>query len=269
MTKKKKTVTTQPKVDLKTKSTGKSLVPVITAVVVIALAVFTFYRYSNKKAAVVPTATPTPTTVEVSNPINLPKPALTSKTSIEAALQSRRSRRDYLDKALSLKQISQMLWSAQGVTTTWGGRTAPSAKSAYPLTVYFAAYKVDDLNPGVYRYIPGDREPVHQIVQIKSGNLQKEVGTAIGQNAAQNSSVVFIIAGDMNAMAKAFDGKRVDNNVYLEAGHAAENMYLQAESLGLGMVTMAGFDGGKVAAAMGIPGNETVIYAIPLGFPKP
>ena len=73
----------------------------------------------------------------------------------------------------------------------------------------------------------------------------------------------------MAKMAKAFDGVRNDNNVYLEVGHAAQNMYLQAESLGLGMVSMAGFDGTKVAAAAGIPVNETIIYAIPFGIPKP
>ena len=161
-----------------------------------------------------------------------------------------------------------MLWAGQGVTADWGGRTAPSAKSAYPLTLFVVASNVGDLNPGLYRYVPGDHEMLHQLVLVKPGDLKAVIGETIGQNAAKEAPVVVFITGDMEKMAKVYDGKRQDNNVYLEAGHAAQNMYLQAESLGLGMVTMAGFNGEKVKEVLGLPATETVIYAIPIGFPK-
>lgn len=252
------------------KSQVNRLLPISTTVVVVALAIIAYFVWLNGQAKLKANqSTPTtPATVQLTNAITLPKPSTNGKMSVEAAMFNRRSRRDFVDTSLNLKQISQMLWAAQGVTVNWGGRTAPSAKSAYPLTVYLAAYKVEGLDPGIYRYIPGDRDPVHQIVLVKAGNLKTEVGAAVGQNAAANPPALLVITGDMAKMAKAFNNVREDNNVYLEVGHAAENLYLEAESLGLGMVTIAGFNEDKVKSVMGLPAGETVIYAIPFGIPK-
>ncbi|MBI2326318.1 SagB/ThcOx family dehydrogenase [Candidatus Collierbacteria bacterium] len=255
----KKTAKTKP---------GRS-VPLLGIALILSLSILAYIRWLNGQVPDSAQKIEDSPTIVVAAPISLPKPSLTSRTSVEAAMQTRRSRRDFTGDSLNIKQVGQMLWSAQGVTTDWGGRTAPSAKSAYPLTVYLVATKVIDLAPGIYQYLPGEREAVHQIQLIKQGDLHTVIGTAIGQNAATNPPALIIIAADMAKMAKAFDGVRNDNNVYLEVGHAAQNMYLQAESLGLGMVSMAGFDGTKVAAAAGIPANETIIYAIPFGIPKP
>ena len=247
---------------------GRS-VPLLGIALILSLSILAYVRWLNGQVPEAAQKIEDPPTVVVVAPVPLPKPSLTSRTSVEAAMRTRRSRRDFTADSLNLKQIGQMLWAAQGVTTDWGGRTAPSAKSAYPLTVYLVANKVIDLTPGTYQYLPGEREAIHKIQLIKQGDLHTVIGIANGQNAASNPPALIIIAADMAKMAKAFDGVRKDNNVYLEVGHASQNMYLQAESLGLGMVTMAGFDGTKVAAAAGIPTNETIIYAIPFGVPKP
>ncbi len=244
-------------------------VPLLAVAMILSLSILGYIKWLKSQVPNQPKTEAPPALVQVAPPINLPKPVLTSRMSVEAAMQARRSRRDFIADALNLKQVSQMLWSAQGVTANWGGRTAPSAKSAYPLTVYLAAHQVVGLDPGVYRYLPGELEALHQIQLIKPGNIQKELGEAIGQNAAANPPAILIISGNMEIMAKAFDNVRHDNNVYLEAGHAAQNLYLQAESLRLGMVTMAGFSGAKVAEVLGTPANETIIYAIPFGIPKP
>lgn len=260
-----------PKTKLSPKKATRSSrqVPLLGIALILSLSILAYVRWLKAQTIQTTQKVETPSTVAVAAPVILPKPSLTSRTSVEAAMQSRRSRRDFTSDSLNIKQVGQMLWAAQGVTADWGGRTTPSAKSAYPLTVYLVANRVLDLTPGIYQYLPGEREAVHQIQLIKQGDLHEAIGTAIGQNAAANPPALIIIAADMNKMAKAFDGKRMDNDVYLEVGHAAENMYLQAESLGLGMVTMAGFDGSKVAAVTGIPVNETIIYAIPFGIPKP
>ncbi len=244
-----------------------SLFPLFTVLFVLSLSLFTYLKWSSR--LIPPPNIPTKTdTVTVVAPIPLPKPSLSSKTSIESALQGRRTVRDFTANAISLKMLSQMLWSAQGVTADWGGRTAPSAKSTYPLTLYILTNRVDDLKSGVYRYISGDREMVHQIVLEKAGDIKDKVAEAIGQNSAKDPAAIVFIVGDMDKMARAYDGRRVDNNVYLEAGHAAQNMYLQAQSLGLGMVAVANFSGDKIKEILTIPTNLTVIYAIPLGLPK-
>lgn len=252
----------------KTVNTGR-FVPLLAIALILSLSLVAYYKWLNSQSAPSQKEVSAPVTVEVAAPVSLPKPSLTSRTSLETALQTRRSRRDFTSDALNLKQVGQMLWSAQGVTADWGGRTAPSAKSAYPLTVYLIAYNVIDLTSGVYKYLPGEREAVHQLQLLQKGDLREALGEAIGQNAAANPPAILIIAGNMEVMAKAFDNVRHDNNVYLEAGHAAQNLYLQTESLKLGMVTIAGFDGAKVAKVVGIPDSETIIYAIPFGIPKP
>lgn len=208
------------------------------------------------------------TTVTLVKPTDLPTPILDSKTSVEKALKNRRSIRTFTDQSVSLKQLSQMLWAAQGVTADWGGRTTPSAKSAYPLTVYVLVSKVEGTNPGLYSYLPGTTKPQHQLSLLKPGNLIEAFGTAVGQNSANQAPVSLIITGDFEKMATAFGGKRIDSNVYLEAGHSAQNLYLEAESLGLGMVTVAGFDQSKVREVIGTPQNEEIIYVIPFGHPK-
>jgi SagB-type dehydrogenase family enzyme len=247
----------------------RRLVPILGIVLILSLSLLAYGIWLKGQTAKTTPKTENPATVTLAAPLSLPKPMLTSKTSVEAAMQSRRSRRDFTSDSLNIKQIGQMLWSAQGVTADWGGRTAPSAKSAYPLTVYLVVNKVIDLDPGVYQYLPGEREAQHQIQLVKQGDLHEALGVAIGQNAASNPPALILLTGNMDKMAKAFANKRMDNDVYLEAGHAAENMYLEAESLGLGMVTMAGFDQAKVRPIAGIPDTETVIYAIPLGITKP
>jgi len=201
--------------------------------------------------------------------LDLPNPNLSSNTSLETALFRRRSRRSFLDQSLTLKQVSQMLWAAQGTTTDWGGRTAPSAKSAYPLTLYLVANNVSDLDSGVYRYLPGEKPNTHQLEIIRQTDLKEKMAEAVGQASAKNAPALIVITGDFAKMSAAFDGKKLDNNVYLEAGHAAQNAYLQAESLKLGVVVVGGFNPEKVAKIINSPASETLIYVIPLGHPEP
>ena len=252
----------------KKKSSSKNIIPLLTILLVISLSLFVYIEWATANKAKLNPQKTQESLVQVVKPINLPKPNLSSRSSIESVLNSRRTARNFTEKLLTQKLIGQMLWAGQGVTADWGGRTTPSAKSAYPLTLYLVANKVADLNPGLYRYIPGEHEMLHQLILVKPGDLKAVTGETIGQNAAKEAPVVFFITGDMEKMAKVFDGRRVDNNVYLEAGHAAQNMYLQAESLKLGMVALPNFDQANVRALFSIPANETLIYLIPFGTPK-
>jgi len=194
--------------------------------------------------------------------ISLPEPALTSRMSVEEAMQSRRSRRAYSDEALSLADVSQLLWSVQGQTADWGGRTVPSAKEAYPLNVTLVAKNVEGLNPGVYHY----QSESHSLKQLMS-----EVPAAFDEAAVQSQNksapAAMIISGDYQAMTDAFDGKSNDQNVVLEVGHAGQNAYLQVESLGLGTVVSGGFNKDLMQEILSIPAQEDLFYMIPVGVP--
>ncbi|HCQ31278.1 TPA: hypothetical protein DIU27_02770 [Candidatus Collierbacteria bacterium] len=198
----------------------------------------------------------------------LPTPDLRSGNSIEAVLKNRRTRRDFLDKDLSLKQVSQMLWAAQGITVDWGGRTAPSAKSTYPLSVFLIANRVAGLEAGEYQYISGDRTPIHQLKPIKHVELQKALYEALNESSFKNAPAVLVITGNMDKMAESYGGIPHDKEVYLEAGHVGQSLYLQAESLKLGMVTITGFNEAKVKDLVTIPATDTIIYLVPFGIPK-
>lgn len=250
------------------KAVKRWAIPAVTAFLVILATVVTVF---TKKP--VPAGSNTATeSAEIqiinSDNISLPKVDIKSSTSLEAAMNGRRSRREFLNQSLTLKQVSQMLWSAQGLTSDWGGRTTPSAKSTYPLTVYLIANKVEGLDPGEYQYIPGDRTPVHALKPIKKVELQKAIYELLNQNSFQSAPAVLLITGNMGKMTEAMGGTPNNNAVYLEVGHAAQNLYLQAESLKLGMVTVASFNEARVRQLVTLPENETLIYMIPFGIPK-
>lgn len=247
---------------------NKNLILGLLALVLVGGVWYFSQNLPTKKTAITPTPTPASTRQYEKSPLNLPAPTKSSRYSLEQALQERRSQRAFTEKALTLKQLGQMLWAAQGVTASWGGRTAPSAKDSYPLEIYVVVNNVDGLDKGVYHYLAGDIKALHQLGLVKSGDFKTLVEEAVVQSPAKGAPVVFYIAGNFDKMTEAFDGKPANNNVYLEVGHAAQNMYLQAQSLGLGMVTIGGFNAVKSKAVLNLPVDETLIYAIPLGYVK-
>lgn len=249
-------------------SIGRYFLPIVTVLVVIAVSVIAI-TIRNRTSTRPETAEvqPTPTTLPP-NIIPLPQPDYRSNNSIEAVLHSRRTKRGIKPDQLSLKQLGQMLWAAQGVTTDWGGRTAPSAKSTYPLTLYFVVNNVDKLESGLYKYIPGDRLPAHQVTPLKLADFKDPIFKITNDSSIKEPPVLMIVTGDMARMADAYGGTPHTKEVYLEAGHAAENMYLQAESLKIGMVVISTFDETKIRDLLSIPAKDSLIYLIPIGYPK-
>ncbi len=195
--------------------------------------------------------------------ISLPEPALSGGISLEEALASRRSIRSFQDTPVSMEDLSQVLWSAQGVTDLEKGyRTAPSAMALYPLTVYVVAEKVDGLGQGLYRYEPG-----HRLVPVFDGPAKDRTMTAIRQPWIMSAPVILLISGRYDDLRGPF-GDVAEFCVHAEVGHVSQNVYLQAQSLGLGTLASGGIDGDKLKAAFGLPSEESFLYAMPLGKPQ-
>ncbi len=207
-----------------------------------------------------PTATPTPGPLDY-EPVSLPEVRLTSDVSLEETLLHRRSIRDYTDEALSLEEVSQLLWAAQGITEAWGGRTAPSAGALYPLEVYLVVGDVEDLTLGVYQYRPDG----HELVKVKDGDVRAELAeAALDQDSVQNGAIDIVIAA-VYERTKVKYGERGIRYVHMEAGHAAQNVYLQATALDLGTVTIGAFYDDSVRDIVGMPGDVAPLYVIPVG----
>ena len=191
--------------------------------------------------------------------VKLPKPEFKSTISVEEALLGRRSVRDYTKDSLTIDQISQLLWAAQGITAKWGGRTAPSAGALYPLEIYLVTGEIKGIEPGLYHYDPGE----HAISQRKAGDLRKKVTQAsLYQDEILKAPATLIITAVYERTAKKY-GERSTRYVHMEVGFAGENIYLQAESLNLGTVFIGAFDDDEVKRALGI--EEEPLGIMPVG----
>lgn len=189
--------------------------------------------------------------------IALPTPRPQGRLSLEETLAQRRSVREYTPRLLTREETGQLLWAAQGITSERGFRTAPSAGALYPLEVYLV------LPEGVYHYLPEE----HQLNLVKGGDVRPALrDAAVGQEPVSDAPAVFVIAG-VYARTAAKYGDRAERYVHLEAGHAAQNLLLQAVSLGLGGVSIGAFYDEPVRDIVGMGADETPLYLIPVGEP--
>jgi SagB-type dehydrogenase family enzyme len=177
--------------------------------------------------------------------------------SLEAALTARQSIRAYTAEPVDLADISQLFWSAQGVTRSWGGRTAPSAGALYPLELYAATAD------GVYHYLPAQ----HQAELWKVEDIRESLWAAgLRQEALRQAPTVFVMTAVYGRTSAKY-GDRSERYVKLEVGHAAQNLLLQAVTLGLGAVPIGAFADQQVSAALSLPAGEEPLYLIPVGHP--
>lgn len=173
-------------------------------------------------------------------------------------MAARRSVREFAAEALSLREISQLLWAAQGITDPRGLRAAPSAGALYPLELYAST------PDGVYHYVPHQHflEVVGE--EDRRGHLWE---AGLRQGALQRAPAIFVITA-VYQRTEAKYGDRAERYVKLEAGHAAENILLQAVALELGAVSIGAFSDDQVQAALELPADHQPLYLIPVGHPE-
>lgn len=202
--------------------------------------------------------------VEHAQAVQLPEPALRGRTSLEQAIRKRRSVRDYTPEALTLAELSQLLWSAQGVTGEEGLRSAPSAGALYPLETHVAVGKVEELAAGVYRYHP----EVHRLSEVRAGDVRKELArAALKQACIEQGAVVIVLAAVYERTTSEY-GEEGESYVHMEVGHVGQNVHLQAVALGLGTVMVAAFDEERVQGLLDLPAEERPLYLMPVGRPR-
>ena len=190
-------------------------------------------------------------TTSIRKTIKLPEPNYESNISIEEVLLERKSIRRFKEDPLSLKELSQLLWSAQGIdATTHATRTAPSAGATYPLELYVVVYNVKGLTTGIYHYNP----KTHTL------NL---LSTQTPRNLF-NAPLFIIFTAVFRKTTKVY-GEDGIKYVYIEVGHAAQNLHLQATALNLGTFVIGAFDKKKLQKLLNLPINHEPIYIMPVG----
>ncbi len=198
----------------------------------------------------------------VNERIKLPEPQYDSSISIEQAMLERRSVRVYKDEPLTLSEVAQLLWSAQGITNSKRGfRTAPSAGALYPLELYVVIGNVDGIAEGVYKYMPDK----HELVKVREGDVRDKLAiAALGQTCISEGAIVIIFSAVYERTTRKY-GDRGVMYVYMEVGHAAQNVCLQAVSLNLGTVVVGAFRDDEVSTILNLPDEEQPLYILPVG----
>ena len=193
--------------------------------------------------------------------IQLPAPRLKGEMSLEECIYKRRSIRSFESRKLTLYEISQLLWAMQGITDErLGLRAAPSAGALYPLEIYVVK---DD---GVYHYDPHG----HRLEVLGTKDVRDELASsALGQSCVRQAAVNFVICAVYERVTTATTkyGEKGVRFTDMEAGHAAQNLHLEAVALGLASVPVGAFMEEGVAKALSLPKGHRPIYILPVGEP--
>lgn len=193
--------------------------------------------------------------------ILLPAPSKTGNISVETALHQRRSVRSYAPEPLALKDIGQLLWAAQGITSHHGFRTAPSAGALYPLEVYIVVGNVSGLEAGIYRYLPHR----HALALVQSDDHRGTLSSAaLGQGCVREAPAVIVFTGVSSRITGKY-GQRGIQYMMMEAGHAAQNVCLQAVALNIAVVPVGAFKEDHVRRILQIDSSELPLYMLPTG----
>jgi len=207
-------------------------------------------------------AQPTPAPfLEYETTVRLPEPRYDSDVSIEQSLLKRRSTRSYTGELITLQEVSQLLWAAQGITDPRGFRTAPSAGALYPLEVYVVVGDVENLASGIYKYKPHE----HELGLVIDGDKRSELSNAaLSQSWVEEGALAIVFTAIYERTTVKY-GERGERYVHIEVGHAAQNLCLQATAMDLGVVTVGAFNGERVSELLNLPDNERPFYIIPVG----
>ncbi len=194
----------------------------------------------------------------------LPAPVRDGHLPVETALAQRRSIREYRDEPLPLAAVAQLMWAAQGLSHPEGFRTAPSAGALYPLEVIAVVGRVDGLTPGVYRYRPAS----HSLVLVGEGDQRRAVAAAaLGQDWMEQAPLIVVLSACYERTTRKY-GARGIRYAHLEAGHAAQNLCLQAVALRLGTAVVGAFDDAVLQVRLGLAEDEQPLSLIPVGRPR-
>lgn len=191
--------------------------------------------------------------------VKLPVPQINASFPLDQAIYERRSVRNFKTQNVTLNQLSQLLWAAQGITEPRRKlHTAPSAGALYPLDLYIVK------NDGVWQYVPKK----HALKLVMEGDVRGQLSAAaLDQTMPKDAPINVVIIANYNKITPKY-GERGIMFAHIEAGHIAQNLMLEAVALGLVSVPIGGFDPTKTNQLFSLSPQQAVLYIIPLGYKK-
>ena len=199
-------------------------------------------------------------------PIQLPPPSEQGIMSLEEAIVRRRSVRDFTRESISLSQLSQILWAAQGITdASFRLRSIPSAGATYPLEIFVVCghNSIEKVDGGIYHY----KMDSHSLTRHYEGDVRLELArAALNQGFIYEAPVDIVICALYERTAGRY-GSRTERYVHMEVGHAGQNIYLQATALGLATVAIGAFHDEQVRQVLRLNKQCKPLYIMPVGKP--
>ena len=200
--------------------------------------------------------------------IKLPKPRFTGKVPLETAIMKKKSVRGFGGSAISMDDLTQLLWAANGnvpadAISSATTKVFPSAGGIYPLEIFAVtgAESVTGLPAGVFQYKP----ETNSILMINPGDHRSLLGrAALGQMWISSAPVIIVVGANFNRMTARY-GNRGLNYVFMESGASTQNIYLQAEALGLKVGSVGAFQDSQVTAVLKLPADVNPLMLIPVG----
>lgn len=185
--------------------------------------------------------------------IKLPEPEKKGGMTLNEALMSRKTNRTFDSKELSMQEISNLLWAANGINRMDGKRTAPSARNAQEIDVYVA------MKTGLYKYEPNDN--ALRIVSEKDQRHQMSQRPQMIEEAP----VALIFYANYDKM-KNFDDASKEFYGATDAGFVSQNVYLYCAAHNLNTVVMGYIDRDAIRQMIDVDGKAILVQ--PVGYPK-
>lgn len=199
--------------------------------------------------------------------MDLPNARTDGTVSLERTIKVRRTTRSFSAKQLTLEQWSQLLWAAYGITDDRGDkRAAASGGACYPMDIYTVAGEggVNATAPGIYHYEPMG----HRVTLLLEGDHRLGVARAsLGQMWMATPPVSLVVCAEYVRITGRY-GDRGVRYAMIEAGHIGQNIFLQAEALGLGAGIVGAFRDEDVIRVMGIPRSHEPLLIMPVGYKR-
>jgi SagB-type dehydrogenase family enzyme len=198
--------------------------------------------------------------------VRLPEPRHKGPVSLEEILMGRRSQRDFVTRALTTDQLSQVLWAAYGMNASPGRagshgeswRTAPSAGGCYPYELYIVTGEVTGIEPGLYHYLSGE----HSMKQVLAKDLRPALSVAaLGQQMIRAAPVSLVYSVVYERTTFRYGERGRTRYIPMDVGHSA-----QAGAMGLGTCAVGAFDDARVKSIMNLPPDEEPFYIMPVGY---
>ena len=188
--------------------------------------------------------------------IRLPKPNLNRNSEVMEAFANRHSTREYAAKALTLTDLSDLLWAANGINRPEEGkRTAPSAMNKQDVDVYVV------LPEGTYLY----DAKAHQLNLVAEGDHRGAV--AGGQAFVKSEPVSLLLVSDLSRLG---DAKNTHTQLMgaVDAGIVSQNISIFCSAAKLATVPRASMDTAKLKSVLKLTDTQLPLMNHPVGYHK-